>query len=136
MSARVIGRELRVDHSTVLADLAAPVPAGSLAAPERGNARALRSGCYSEAALAPVRERHAAELTARYPGLAPERVAVQAQRLAQVELGAAWLDDRGVVRDDEGRVFDIADKVAKWSAQAERWFEQVAAEHRPDPRAV
>jgi hypothetical protein len=51
--------------------------------------------------------------------------------LAQLELGAAWLDRQdGVVRDDEGVVFDVANKVSSWSTQAEAWFAQAEAERR------
>src|SRR5215218_5127250 len=87
-----------------------------LAGAEPGNERALTHGMHSERRLAPVRERHARE---------------QAQRLAQIELGAAWLDGQeGVVRDDEGVVFDVANKVSSWSTQAEAWFAQAEAERR------
>src|SRR5215207_7822495 len=94
-----------------------------LAGAERGNERALTHGVHSERRLAPVRERHGRELAARYPWIDSGRRALQAQRLAQIELGAGWLDGQGgVVRDDEGVVFDVANKVASWSTQAEAWF--------------
>jgi DNA-binding CsgD family transcriptional regulator len=102
-----------------------------LAGAEPGNERALKHGVHSEHRLAPVRERHARELAERYSWIDPGRRALQAQRLAQIELGAAWLDGQdGVVRDDDGVVFDVANKVASWSTQAEAWFAQAEAERR------
>jgi DNA-binding CsgD family transcriptional regulator len=96
-----------------------------------GNERALTHGMHSERRLAPVRERHTRELAERYPWIDPGRRALQAQRLAQIELGATWLDGRdGVVRDDEGVVFDVANKVSAWSTQAEAWFAQAEVERR------
>src|SRR5215203_3873122 len=106
-----------------------------LAGAEPGNERALTHGMHSERRLAPVRERHARELAERYPWIDPGRRALQAQRLAQIELGAAWLDGQdGVVRDDEGVVFDVANKVSSWSSQAEGWFAQAEAERREGRR--
>jgi DNA-binding CsgD family transcriptional regulator len=102
-----------------------------LAGAEPGNERALKHGVHSEHRLAPVRERHARELAERYSWIDPGRRALQAQRLAQIELGAAWLDGQdGVVRNDEGVVFDVANKVSSWSAQAEAWFVAAEAERR------
>jgi len=70
-------------------------------------------------------------LAARYPAIDPSRRALQAQRLAQIDLASRWIDEQGtVVRDDEGRVFDVADKLARWLCQAEAWFERAEAERR------
>ena len=33
-----------------------------------------------------------------------------------------------MVRDRDGNVYDVADKVIKWLAGAERWFERADAE--------
>src|ERR687885_113381 len=111
-----------------------------LAGAKPGNERALKHGVHSERRLAPVPERHARDLAERYPWIDSSRRALQAQRLAQIELGATWLDRQdGVVRDGEGVVFDVANKVASWSTQAETWFAQAEAERRearrfPPPR--
>ena len=102
-----------------------------LAGAEPGNERALKHGVHSERRLATARERHARDLGERYRWIDPRRRALQAQRLAQIELGAAWLEGQdGVVRDDEGVVFDVANKVASWSTQAEAWFAQAESEQR------
>jgi hypothetical protein len=151
-SIREIAHMLEVGRGTVGRDLRVLSELRVLPPPERdeagrftggppaagaaaGNERALQHGAYSERHLAPVREQHGRDLAERYPWVDPGRRAVQAQRLAQIELGAAWLDDQGgVVRDEEGNVFDIADKLSRWSAQAERWFEQAEAERREHRR--
>jgi hypothetical protein len=133
VSTREICRRLSIGKGTLYRDLHAagrPRPANVPAAPV-GNVRALRSGAYSERQLAPVRQRHADDLARRYPWVDVGRRAVQAQRLGQIELGARWLDERGeVVRDDEGRIYPIADAVSKWSTAAERWFERAEEERR------
>ena len=96
---------------------------------DAGPGRKPTHGVDSEAVLAPLRERYALELAARYPWIAAGRIARQAQRLAQIELGSRWLDRRGgVVRDRDGNVYDVADKVVKWLAGAERWFDRADAE--------
>ena len=59
---------------------------------DAGPGRKPTHGVDSEAALAPPRERYALELAARYPWIAAARIAGQAQRLAQIELGSRWLD--------------------------------------------
>jgi hypothetical protein len=114
-------------------------PAGRFRHPVAGagasNLRALRSLAYSERRIVPVRNRHSDELAERYPWIDTARLELQAQRLAQIELGAVWLDAQGgVVRDEEGRIFDVANAVQKWSAAAERWFEQAEAERREQRR--
>ena len=40
----------------------------------------------------------------------------------------------GVVRSEHGQLFDIADKVLRWAAQAEAWFERAEAERREHGR--
>ncbi len=88
-------------------------------------------GVYSERRISPVREQHVLDLAERFPGFDRARIALQAQRLAQIDLGSAWLDQQGgVVRSEHGQVFDIADKVLRWAAQAEAWFERAEAERR------
>jgi hypothetical protein len=137
-SVREIAERLRVSKSTIATDVAAvtveergrrvPNDAGP------GNLRALKSGVYSERRIAPCRERHARELAARYPDLDAGRRFTEAQRRAMIELASDWIDDRGVVRDGEGRTFDIAVKLAAWLTASERWMERVEDELRqPSP---
>jgi len=95
------------------------------------NGRAVTHGAYSERRIAPVREEHARGLAERYPQMNPARRALQSQRLAQIDLASAWLDERGtVVRDEMGNVLDVATKLAAWLAAAERWFQDADAELR------
>ncbi len=138
---REIAREIGVSAATVSRDIKSDPPAAPKEVEnlkqggEAGNLHGLVHGTRSERTLKPVRERHAAALQGRYPYADPGRIATQAQRLAMIELGAAWLDEQGeVVRDSEGRVFDIADRVDSWSKGAERWFERAADEQREKGR--
>ena len=79
---------------------------------EKGNLVRLQHGTRSERMLAPVREQHARGLAERYPWMDPARRALQAQRLAQIDLASAWLDEQGtVVRNEEGDIFNVA---ASW----------------------
>jgi hypothetical protein len=140
LSVREIALRLDVSKSTAAADLLVP-EADSDGRPvvpnraENGNERALTHGVYSDRRIAPVREQHVIDLAERFPGFDGARIALQAQRLAQIDLGSAWLDQRGgVVRSEHGQVFDIADKVLRWAAQAEVWFERAEAERREHGR--
>jgi hypothetical protein len=137
-SLRAIAERVGVGRSTVARDLAVVVPESdgrpvpNHAGPD--NERAVTHGVYSERRIGPVREEYARGLAASYPRIDPARRALQAQRLAQIDLASAWLDSRGtVVRDEKGQVFDVADKLARWWAAAERWFADADAESRqPD----
>lgn len=139
LSVREIAERLDVSKSTAAADLLVPEPDsdGRVVVPNRaenGNGRAVTHGVYSDRRIAPVREQHARDLAAAYPGLAAGRRAAEAQRRAMIQLAADWIDERGtVVRDGQGRTFDVAVKLAAWLGASERWLERVEAELRqPD----
>ena len=141
LTYRQIAAELGVSTATIHKDLhytePERVPARRYSWPpfEAGNAANLRHGTRSERRIAPVRERHARDLAERYPWIDPARIALQAQRLAQIDLASAWLDEQGtVVRDSEGSVFDVADKLARWLVQAEQWFDRAEGERREQGR--
>lgn len=134
---RVIAERLGVSKATVHADLHRAEPEGRPARGyswppfEKGNALQLTHGTRSERMLAPVREGHARGLAERYQWIDASRRALQAQRLAQIDLASAWLDKQGtVVRDDQGEVFPVAGQLARWLQQAEVWFKDAEAERR------
>lgn len=133
-SMRGIARRLAIGMGTVYRDLEAEGVRRGNPAPTpapRNNVRALSHGVNSERMIAPVRAEHAAELARRYPWIDDGRRALQAQRLAQIDLAATWIDGKGgVVRDDEGRVFDVADRLANWLGGAERWYARAEEERR------
>lgn len=95
-----------------------------------GNTAALKHGATGELALAPVRSDMDVELARDYPSLDDRRRALLADRLARIALARTWLDDRGVVRDDEGRVFDVVDRLEKWSNRVEQLIAELEAEAR------
>jgi hypothetical protein len=71
------------------------------------------------------------ELAADYPALDARRRAILADRLARLALAWRWLDERGtVVRDDDGHVFDVADRAEKWAARAEAILAELESEKR------
>jgi hypothetical protein len=84
-----------------------------------GNRLSVKSGATGELSLAPVRVEMDIELARDYPHLDDRRRALLADRLARIALARTWLDGRGVVRDDEGRVFDVVDRLEKWSSRSE-----------------
>ncbi len=95
------------------------------------NSRAVKSGAESELCLAPVREERAKMLRAKFPDADDLRIALAADRLARVELASSWLDRQGtVVRDKHGRVYDVADRLEKWSSRAEKVLAELTAEAR------
>jgi hypothetical protein len=80
-------------------------------------------GAYSEAKLAPLRERYLAELRAEFPSASEVRLRVQAHRLGQIELLGRFTDERGVIRSARtGEVFAAA-------ALGERLAASYLAEH-------
>jgi hypothetical protein len=61
---------------------------------------AIRHGVYSEAKLAPLRERFAAELSDQFGRLAtPDELALAAARRAKREVLNEWLGRRGLLAD-------------------------------------
>ncbi len=142
---RELARRFGVSPSTVNADIqrvrseAAPADRlpnlfGADGRPVAGQpagepSRAMSHGAYSEHRLAPVREAHRDALARRYPWADAGRISTQAQRLAQIEVAADWLDLKaGIVRDAEGRVWPVAESISKWSVAAERWYAEAEAE--------
>jgi hypothetical protein len=100
-----------------------------------GNSSALKSGATSELALAPLRVALDLELAADYPTLDARRRTILADRLARLALAWRWLDEQpGIVRDDDGHVFDIADRVEKWASRAETILAELEAEQRESDR--
>ena len=100
-----------------------------------GNTAALKSGATSELALAPLRVELAASLSVDYPNLDPRRQALLADRLARIALARQWLDEQGrIVRDEQGRVFDVCDRLEKWSSRAESILAELEAERRETSR--
>jgi hypothetical protein len=58
------------------------------------------------------------------------RVAILADRLARLESGWAWLDaQEGVVRDPDGELFPVAERLEKWAVVAE--LRLAEAEEKP-----
>jgi hypothetical protein len=89
-----------------------------------------KSGATGELSLAPVRVEMDVELARDYPHLDDRRRALLSDRLAQIALARTWLDGVGVVRDDEGRVFDVVDRIEKWSNRAEALLADLESEAR------
>jgi hypothetical protein len=82
---------------------------------------AVTHGAHSAAAIRPLRERHIAELSEEFPNATPPELAIQAQRLAQLQLLAEFLDDRGVIRHKRrGDVFPAAALAEKLAAAYEK----------------
>ena len=78
-------------------------------------------GAQSEQAIRPLRERFVVELSAAFPSATKAEVAIQAQRLAQLELLGAFLDEFGVIRHRRrGDVFPAAAMAERIAANYER----------------
>jgi hypothetical protein len=96
----------------------------------KGNARALKHGATSERRLAPLRDEFAGELRRRFPHADELRIGLAADRLARWRCAVTWLDGQpnGVVRNRRGEVFDVADRVEKWSNRAEQVLAELEQE--------
>lgn len=135
LSVRAIAERVGCGKTTVQADLdrlargRTPARGYKWEDFKAGNTVALRHGTRSERAIAPLRERHLAELRERYPFMPRLRLAAQSQRLAQIDLASRWLDEVDeIVKDDEGRIFPVASELVKWLGTAEQWFDRAEAE--------
>jgi hypothetical protein len=82
---------------------------------------ATKHGAFSEVAIRPARERYAVELAEAFPSASAAEVAIQAQRLAQLEQLGAYLDERGVIRHKRrGDVFPAATLANQIASSFER----------------
>lgn len=97
-----------------------------------GHTRSLKHGVNSERKLAPLRDAFAAELRTRFPLADELRIALAADRLARWRCAVTWLDAQpnGVVRNRKGEVFDVADRLEKWSNRAEQVLTELEQETR------
>ncbi len=95
-----------------------------------GNLKALKHGATSEQKLAPLRERHREQLREEFPELDERVLAMLASRLAKIELAETFLDERGVIKDEDGDVYPVADRVEKWSRRAEDLLRAAGIERR------
>lgn len=143
LSVREIAKRLGVSVSTAHADVSHGAPALApvaniqdaegrpVAGAEAGNTRAITHGVNSERRIAPLREKHVAELRVSYPRLDGRRLVLLADRLARIEAASAWLDSQeGIVRDENGEVFAVVKELERWTSRAEQVLAEVEAEHR------
>jgi hypothetical protein len=98
-------------------------------------------GAYGGPRLAELRNTHDVELAASYPALDDRRRRLLADRLARVELAAAWLDDNGLMRRGQrGDVHPVVVHLERWASRAEdvlQAAEQAQREaDKPNPNAV
>jgi hypothetical protein len=92
-------------------------------------------GCYSIERLAPLTEKHEADLMADYPALDRRRRSILADRLARTELARDWMHEHGLVRNARGEVFPIVDRLEKWGSRCEDMLAQAEAERREAGRS-
>jgi hypothetical protein len=110
----------------------------SLANLKQNNIASHTSGAHSELAVRPFRERYLAELRAEFPNASERRLLIQANRLGQLDLLAAFTDERGVIRHRRrGDVFpaaSLAEKIASaYLAEHDRLEAQERERATPDP---
>lgn len=128
-----ISRYHGVDRATIIRDrawLAARDPRIGPPAPAEGNARAVTHGATSKKQIdALVPEMRAVILT-HFPWLDDVRCSLLATVMAQHESGSRWLgyQPEGVVRNDQGDVWPIADRLDKWSTRILRVWGDLKAE--------
>jgi hypothetical protein len=95
------------------------------------NGKTPTHGAQSEVRVRPLRERYLAELAVTYPNATDHELVIQAQRLAQLELLGAFLDERGVIRHRRrGDVFPAASLAEKIASAYERQAAVLAERER------
>ena len=129
-----IAEQLGVSKATVWADVhyvepeRAPARRYSWEPFKPGNEANLRHGTRSERRLAPVREvSRASSPSASRSSTRPGWRFKPSAWLRSTRRGMAG-QQGDVVRDDEGHMFDVADKAMRWSSAAETWFADMEAE--------
>jgi hypothetical protein len=132
-----IARELGVCASTVKRDLRAPAPPRpSTTAPvvPLGHERTVKHGTQSERMLAPLREEHRGRLRQRFRQISEERLALIATLHARIDLGNAYCDENGIVRDhDAGELYPIVVQLDRWEARAEALLTRLEEAEVADP---
>lgn len=89
--------------------------------PALGNRQTVTHGANSEACVRELREKHLAELVKAFPNASGQELAIQAHRLAQLELLGAFVDERGVIRHKRrGDVFPAASFMDRLAVAFER----------------
>ncbi len=98
----------------------------------KGNTRAVKSGARSRKALslAPIRQKHLAELHRDYPKLDDRRLVLLADRLARIEAVMSWLDANGIVRDRKGEPHPLLPLLERWSIRAEQLLREAEESNR------
>jgi hypothetical protein len=112
------------------------------AAIQKANLRqyaAMTHGAHSPEQIRPLRERFLAELAEAFPSASRHEIAIQAHRLAQLELLGLFLDEKGVIRHRRrGDVYpaaSLAEKIASAYERQSAVLEQRERDRR-DPAAV
>jgi hypothetical protein len=95
-----------------------------------GNLKALKHGATSEQLLAPLRQRFHAQLRIDFPDTDDRVLAMLASRMAKIEQAESWLEERGVIKNEDGDVYPIADRVEKWSRRAEDLLRSAGVQHQ------
>jgi hypothetical protein len=135
ISDREAARRLGTTDKTVAADrrrLVDRADGPRPPAPPLGNQRAATAGgATGEFAVAPLRHKHAEELLQDFPWIDGRRRAILADRLARIEAAIAWLDRQGgVVRNREGEVYPVVDRVDRWGSRVEKLLRELDEEGR------
>jgi hypothetical protein len=82
---------------------------------------AVTHGAYSGELIREATREHLANLSAQLPNASREELTVQAVRMAQIERLTAYVEAKGLIRNQrQGTVFAAADLLAKLSTQFER----------------
>lgn len=132
-SDRRIARELEVSHKTIGRDRATlervRATASPPAPPEPGNQRATTHGAHAEVVLAPLRTRFLSEVVqVRWPWLDAIRSDLAADLMARIEAARKWVDLNGIVRDHNGNVPDVVDRLDKWSGRLDKLITELERE--------
>lgn len=109
------------------------------AAVEQRRQAAVTHGATSQLAIAGLRAELDEELATSYPGLDPMRRSILADRCARVVMVRRFLDEKGgIVRDEDGNVWPVVDRLDRWEASIDRTLVELEAERREqgDPVAA
>lgn len=78
-------------------------------------------GAHSPALVQPLRQSFLTELQEAFPNATEHELRTQAQRLAQMELYARYIDEKGVIRHRRrGEIYPAAAQLERLSASFER----------------
>jgi hypothetical protein len=91
-------------------------------------AGATKHGAQSERKLAPLREKHRAELLERFPRIDEQRLSLLCDLLARIDLAREFIDTNGVMKNSR-EAYPLLQMVERWEGRCWRMMGELIPRH-------